>query len=149
MYELRIVGISHSGLGKDKVQLCLGNQKIPTFHTSIFLLRKGIKVIKEVLKRRICGMVNSTHAGKLEQPQQALLLVYFGCRSTRDTFIFQFTGRSSMQYTSWNVVACVLRQARLWQRARVLGHVYCGAAVHVGMPQLECFYTVPNSLQFH
>ena len=30
-----------------------------------------------------CGNLNSTHAGKLRQPQQALLPVYFGCHSTR------------------------------------------------------------------
>ena len=79
------------------------------------------------LKLQRCGKLNSTHVGKLWQPQQALLLVYCGSR-TAATYLDVGAGHST-RATTFRLVYC----GEL---------VYCGKLVYWGELMYCGTYTV-------
>ena len=90
------------------------------------------------------GKLNSTHPGKLPQPQ----IVHCGCRNARDELhsISHIRERERESYLKKIFAAAIHKVDHyiLWIAARGLRLVHCGgAAVGIEVPQYKSFYTVP------
>ena len=90
---------------------------------------------------RHCGKLNSTHAGKLRQPQQALLLVQCGCRSTRAAVLLVYCG-SRTAATYLDVGAGHSTRATTFRLVYCGELVYCGKLVYWGELMYCGTYTV-------